>query len=405
MTLIFCAVEFLCALSILCARELGVEMRTEMDWAGRLERIFREAVPSAVILRRGEGGEGPDLRIKAGSRSLLVGLALVRGPRIAAVEGQMARSVLKLSKLAGKQGGIPVVVVALDRFGSKLAAAVRGFMEEFVPGVGWGLMDERGQSVLEIPALDLSWARQAAREDGGGAVAERGDRQLFTDLNCWMLKVLLLGKAPPEFWGGPRRQPRHATELADLSRVSVAKAHTFVKAFEARGFLRRSRQGLMLVSVQEMLESWLQDEKNATPKSLPVRALVPLQSPDDGSGAGPPLPPTAAEAVALGGVHAALCLGLMRVAGRPLPLVHVRIPFNQALGEWQLEGCELRDAQMIISRPLRPQSVFRGRIERADGLPLVDLWQIALDSVSTGARGAEQAEYILERVLALQVSG
>jgi hypothetical protein len=60
---------------------------------------------------------------------------------------------------------------------------------------------------------------------------------------------------------------------------------------------------------------------------------------------------------------------------------------------------------MIISRPYHRESVFRGRIERPGGLPLVDLWQIALDSVSTGARGAEQAEYILERVLALQVSG
>jgi hypothetical protein len=176
-------------------------------------------------------------------------------------------------------------------------------------------MDEWGQSVLEILALDLIWALQAGREDGGGVVAERGDRQLFTDLNRWLLKVLLLGKAPAEFFGGPRRQPRPATGLADLGGVSIAKAHTFVKAFEARGYLRRSRQGLKLVRVQEMLESWLQDEKNATPRSLPVRALVPLHSPDDDPGGGLPLPPTAAEAVALGGVHAALCLGLMRVAG------------------------------------------------------------------------------------------
>lgn len=47
-------------------------------------------------------------------------------------------------------------------------------------------------------------------------------------------------------------------------------------------------------------------------------------------------------------------------------------------------------------------SVFRGIVRRGMGAPLADLWQIALDAVSSAARGREQAEYILERVLTLQ---
>ena len=116
----------------------------------------------------------------------------------------------------------------------------------------------------------------------------------------------------------------------------------------------------------------------------------------------PSLPPQAWNDSAIGGMVAARLNGLMRASGRQVPLVHVGKPISRAVHEWQLESCDLRDAQMILAQPLHPRSVFRGIARREQGAPLVDLWQIALDAVSSAARGREQAEFIVERVLALQ---
>ena len=354
-------------------------MRSDQEWLVLLGDNFREAIPSARVFTPEPTEMGADLVIESGDQRLLVLLELVRGPRIPEVEGQLARAVLKLKRCADEQGGIPVPVVALTRYGPKLEQAVRSFMEEFAPGVGWGLLDERGQAVLMVPGLDLRWSRAVSLPEWGGGSAERGDRQLFTDLNRWLLKVLLLVNAPDKLWGGPRQKPRHPTELAGIARVSVAKAHSFARAFEGRGFLRKSREGLKLTGVQEMLQSWLQDEKNASPKAVPVRALIPPLSSDDRAGGEPPLPESAWDAAVVGGAFAALKRGLLRVGGRQTPLVHVRIPISRAIQDWQLEECDPRDAQMVLSRPLFPQSVFLGQLRRQDGPPLVDLWQVALD--------------------------
>ncbi len=135
-------------------------MRSDQEWLVLLGDNFREAIPSARVFTPEPTEMGADLVIESGDQRLLVLLELVRGPRIPEVEGQLARAVLKLKRCADEQGGIPVPVVALTRYGPKLEQAVRSFMEEFAPGVGWGLLDERGQAVLMVPGLDLRWSRK-----------------------------------------------------------------------------------------------------------------------------------------------------------------------------------------------------------------------------------------------------
>ena len=220
-----------------------------------------------------------------------------------------------------------------------------------------------------------------------------------------MLKVLLLRDAPEGQWGGPRLRPRHPTDLAEIADVSVSKAHQFAAAFQEEGYLRKSGGGLRLVRLPALLEAWLQDERNGSPKVVPARSFVPAQvsrSSEDQEPAEPPLPPQAWHDVAIGGMSAAMHRGLSRVGGRQLPLVHVGGPLSRAMHDWRLESCDRRDAQMVLSRPLYPRSVFRGVVRRKWGAPLVDLWQIALDATSSAVRGQEQAEYIRERVIALQ---
>ena len=79
-------------------------MRSEQEWLEILGRVFSEAIPSARARQRDQAESGPDLVIEAGRERLLVGLKLVRGPRIPEVEGQLARSVLQLKRYAGSRG-------------------------------------------------------------------------------------------------------------------------------------------------------------------------------------------------------------------------------------------------------------------------------------------------------------
>jgi hypothetical protein len=298
------------------------------------------------------------------------------------------------------------MVVALSRFGPKLEEAVRKFMGEYAASFGWGLLDRSEKAVLVIPDLDVEWTRAPSLTEWRPSLFERRDRKLFTDLNRWMLKVLILRNAPEAQWGGPRQCPRHATELAQVAGVSVGKAHQFASAFQREGFLRKTGDGLRLVRLPALLEAWLQDEKNSSPRTSPVRLLVPAQASlfSNEEHSEPPLAPEIRGDSAIGGLFAARHMGLLRVSGRHVPLVHVAKPMSRAIHAARVESCDPRDAQMILVRPLYPKSVFRGVVKREQAAPLVDLWQIALDAVSSPARGREQAEYIVERVLAFQES-
>ena len=141
-------------------------MRSKREWLECVREIFRLALPDADVLDRlGAGDWRPDLVVQLGRAHLVLELEVVGAPRIAEVQGQMAKAVLQLRKHApGGERQIPVVVVGLNRFGAKLEQAVRGFMEEYAPQVGWGLMDEREQRDVRDTLQQLG--RHLEREAG-----------------------------------------------------------------------------------------------------------------------------------------------------------------------------------------------------------------------------------------------
>jgi hypothetical protein len=381
-------------------------MKPEEYWIQRVRKLLQAALPDSVeVARDRPGRHQPDLIVSSAGSVVLIELKLARGPRISEVEGLFAKAVLSLRRQAASRKQVLVAIVAISRFGKKLEQAVREYMEEFAPDIGWGLVDALDQSVLEIPELGVEVRHRGSLRQWDEPDSARRDRQLFTDLNRWMLKVLLLRNAPKELWGGPRHAPAHPTELAEIAQVSVSKAHRFASAFHAEGFLRKTKSGLRLVRVDSLLEVWLQDERYRSPRTVHVRPLVPSRdspsSEQDWSGESQ-LPRTAWGDAVLGGGIAAEIGDLLRIVGSFVPLVHVKIPFSNALQDWSLERCDTRDAQFVLNRPLYPRSVFSGEVHRRRGAPVVDVWQIALDSVRTDPRGLEQADYIVQRVIALQ---
>lgn len=381
-------------------------MKSEPEWLEILQNVLLEALPDARVSQESVPHEGwsPDLRLSHDNRLVEIEVRVVRAPRIQEVEGQLARFALRRAQQPRSRKTIDVLVLALSRFGSRLEEAVRKFTGKYAPNIGWGLIDASERAALVIPHFSLDWSRARSGPEWRPTLFERRDRKLFTDLNCWMLKILMLRNAPDDQWGGPRQAPRHPTELAHLAKVSVSKAHGFASTFQQEGYLRKSGQELRLVRLPALLEAWLQDEKNSSPKMTPVRSFLPTRTaifPEEGD-AEPPLTPEACRSCVIGGMFAAISRGLLHASGRHLPFVHIQKPISQAMRDWKLESCDSRDAQMILVQPLHPHSVFRGAAKRIGGAPLVDLWQVALDAVSSGPRGREQADYIVERVLALQ---
>ena len=75
---------------------------------------------------------------------------------------------------------------------------------------------------------------------------------LFSDLNQWMLKVLLAPEIPEHLLSAPRGEYRNASELAAAARVSKMSAHRFVQQLQERGYLEASSRRLVLVSSAAM---------------------------------------------------------------------------------------------------------------------------------------------------------
>lgn len=378
-------------------------MKRDPQWLDRARQLLAEALPGAgagprpgTSKSRTEA-DAPDLELRMGNRRILVGIKTAAASRVSEVLGQFARAVLELRRHRRSRKDVLVAFVGLEKFGSRLEEEVRAFFLRNAPDIGWGLEDSRGRAVLEVPPLDVRSSRHARPGSAEAAPSGRAERQLFTDLNRWMLKILLLRNAPESVWGGPRDVPRHPTDLARIAAVSIEKAHRFALSFEKEGYLRRTPGGLHLVRLRNLLDLWLDQERGELARTVDVRPLLP-----PGRGGGLPLPAAATRWAVLGGAAAAKRRGLLHSGGSQVPLVHLRIGIEEALRDGGLEMADPRDAVLRLRRPRYPMSVFRGIVPRGDKLALVDLWQMALDSITGDSRGAEQAEFLLGRVLELQ---
>ena len=375
-------------------------MNTIERWMNALVTALRAALPADAAVRWRRDGEGrPLLEWKGCERA--VEFRRVRGPRIAEVEGEVAKALLRLSSRTDQHANPSLVVVALSRFGVKLETAIRAFMLEYAPEQGWALVDESGKTILVLPDLDLDVTTASDAVARWTGSTEPRSRHLFTDLNRWMLKIMLLREAAGDGWHGPRERPSNPAALARIAGVSTAKAYAFARELDSAGYLARTPGGLKLVRRRSLLESWLEFERNSIVQAACVRPIVPPQASNTESDAIVGLPPSGEGDVALGGSWAARRLGLARAQLRQPPLLHVRIPLRNAIVDWDLKVCESRDATMILHRSPYIQSVFRGVCRIQGEVSLVDMWQVALDSVPHAARGEEQAEYIINRILEL----
>ena len=381
--------------------EHGIALRS--DAAGRgekaaaeLSRAFDEAGWRVRSQPGGLGPYRPDMIVRRGQVSYAVEVK-------AAAEGRSDRliplwSQAYLQALHAANGkDQPLAVVAAPRIAPRAADQIMGFIAEFAPDAAAGVFDFAGLRRFRGPGLaDLeSGADFSSR---GGRSVHHSPADIFSDLNQWMLKVLLAPEIPEKLLSAPREHYRDASQLAKSAQVSAMSASRFVRQLEHEGYLDRAGPSLRLVRRQELFRRW-QASSDRRVKEVPMRFIL----------RGDPevelrrMMKKAHAALALFSAAEALRVGF--VHGVP-PYVYVPRLDADALGALKnvvpIGPGEQPD--LIVRQAPAVQSVFRG-VVRPNDIPVSDVLQVWLDVSSHPSRGQEQADLIRKRVLARVLDG
>ena len=337
-------------------------------------------------------------------------------------EGRRDRAVPLISQaileaqLAARQfpgAAIPVAVIAADHISNSVAEQVKRFALQNAPDVGIGIIDAGGFRSFAGHGLESLNAGRSESPLVDLLAKRRSAANLFSDLNQWMLKVLLSEEIPESMLSAPRGRYGNASQLAAAARVSVMSAFRFVRQLSEEGFLE-DRGVLRFVRIEDLLERWLAANQRRV-REIPVRWIirgdksqlhVAVRSYLSKMGArslrkkrahrGRLL--KASPRICLGLFAAADVFGLGFVHGAP-PHIYLERLDPDALGQLGLsvENAD-RQPDVYVRIPENPESVFRGAVQR-DGVPVSDILQVWLDVSNHPARGKAQAAEICKKVL------
>src|SRR5258708_4656878 len=243
------------------------EIPRKSDAAGR-ER-FAESLLAAMFEKAGwevqhsphRGRVRPDLLVRRRGIAYAIEMKAAPEGRSDRLVPPRAQAVLE-SQRAAAQNVAPLAVVSAPKIAPSAAAQVIKFAKDYAPDVAIGVVDLEGLRMFRGPHLEALNAEAkhiplAAR----GSIRESGHP--FSDLNQWMLKVLVAPELPDGLLSAPRGQYRNASQLARAANVSVMSAFRFVQQLQHEGFLE-SAPDLNLVRREDLFNRW---------QALAVRSL------------------------------------------------------------------------------------------------------------------------------------
>ncbi len=342
------------------------------------------------------GEPRPDLLAQRGRHSYVIEVKSAPDGRRDRLLPLLAQAILQARAFAARSPApvAPLAVVGAERVSEALVGDLDRFVQQYAPDVAVGLIDMEGFQWFRGPGLDPSMHAPRGRAERRLRVraTEGAGAHLFSDLNQWMLKVLLAPKIAPDLLHAPRGEYRNASQLAAAANVSVMSAFRFVRQLRLDGFLDESSSILRLVRIDDLLRRW-QAESLRPVRDVPLRWILqgdPARQLHDALRAN--------VSCCLGLFAAADALGLGFVHG-VAPFVYLERLEPAALDRLGLSLEAPGDAPDVYVRvPAARASVFRAAVRR-DGVPVSDAVQVWLDAGAYPARGAEQADLIYRRVL------
>lgn len=369
-----------------------------MESYQRYEELVADALREAGIQAREESGprdHAVDIRaVLPDGRPLYIEVKAAPEGRPDRLIPLFAKAVLQIKAHSAKlnKGADLLAVVGAPVISAKAADAVIKFAREYAPGVGVGVVDLDGLRLFHGHNLEaLNASRSSPRRKLRAAPASN----LFSDLNQWLLKVLLAKHLNrPELLHSPIANYKNASELAEAAKVSIMSAFRLVEALRHEGFLHESSDGLELVRARELLAQW-QAIYQRPARELPVRWLLPNDSPAQLSNA----VKAYGERSCVGLFAAAHAHGFRHVTGVP---IHLYVDSFDQSGLDRMGVIPVRPGEapdLILRVPAAKESVFRGMAMVGRGFRASDILQVWLDVASYPARGQEQADIVYRKVI------
>lgn len=378
--------------------------REVRDYLGLLADHFRQN-GWRVKVSPSLGGRSADLAVSRGELRYIVEMKVSSEGRRDRLIPLLSQAILQARAIANasSEPAVPLAIIAAPVISPSVAEGLMRFLAEVAPDAAAGIFDREGFLRFVGPGLERLNAappRPARRRK----LAPPDSAYLFSDLNQWMLKVLLAPFVAEGLLQAPRKEYRNASELASAANVSVMSAFRLVRQLRQEGFLDSDSDSLRLVRREELMRRWQAAYLRPVPE-LSLRWIIPSKDERRLSSVLSALQVHSREEdksgprVCLGLFAAAESLGLGFVHGVP-PCFYMEKLDRAVLGRMGLspEGAEHRP-DVYVRVPASSESVFRAAVER-DGVPVADILQVWLDVSSHPARGEAQAEEIRRHALA-----
>jgi hypothetical protein len=341
------------------------------------------------------GGERPDLVVRRGGQCYVVEVKSLREARADRVIPLLSQAILQAQVQAhavDSSNAKPLAVISVENASESLSRQVTSFVQRYAPKVAVGLVSNAGLRYFRGLGLETLNAEQPEPRWNGGVPTSQ-PANIFSDLNQWMLKVMLAPDIPNHLLHAPRKRYQSGAELAEAAGVSAMSASRFLQQLRNEGYLGDARY-LGLVRRQELFRRWRSAVMRPAPE-LPMRFLIRGTTPRQIEA----LLALQQGASCLGLFSAADVLGLGHVSGVP-PYIYVeKLPRSDDKNWRALTATSPSEVpDMIVRQALAPKSVFRGAIQKG-GVTVADVIQVWLDVANHASRGEEQANFIYDKVL------
>ncbi|MCI0419748.1 MAG: restriction endonuclease, partial [Acidobacteria bacterium] len=381
-----------------------------------LAEVFRRA-GWHVVHQPSLADRRADLVVDAGDKKYVVELKSSAEGRRDRLIPLLSQAILQAQAVARSfpEPVIPVAVVSAPHVPDSVAGQIKDFAMRHAPEIGIGVIDSEGLCAFFGHGLEQLSAKPSASPRMEFSSGNRSSFRLFSDLNQWMLKILLSANLPESLLSAPRGRYENASQLAQAAGVSVMSAFRLLRELSNEGFLDERLGALHLVRIEELMQQWsAASQRNA--REFPLRWIIPGRKDQLTSAiksylyeveAGIPRSEKArdgrlfkaAPRVCIGLFAAAEALGFGFAKGI-LPHVYLERPEANAIKRLGLSAEDAeRRADVYMRVPRNNVAVFRGSVSR-NGLPVSDVIQVWLDVSNHPARGKEQADYIWRRILA-----
>ena len=346
--------------------------------------------------------KGAELTISRGDQRYIVALKVSSEGRRDRLVPLLSQAILeaRAAAQASPDSSASLAVIAAPSIPKNTAEGLIDFRSQVAPDAAVGIFDRDGLRQFFGSGLEALMAvppRSARRQK----LRLPDSANLFSDLNQWLLKVLLAPLVPDNLLEAPRREYRNATELAEAARVSVMSSFRFLRQLRQENFLDEESEPLRLVHRPELMRRW-QAAYVRPVRERPLRWINPdnnehkfpvaLRAHNDRSSS------RLAQIACLGLFEAARCLGFGSVQGI-LPnfyLEHLDREVLRGMG-FSPDGAEYMP-DLFVRVPVFRESVFRAAVTR-EGVLVADIIQIWLDITSPPACNKTLADEIRQGAL------